>query len=109
MTSVWQGSCCGNSSISEVIVTGGNYAVPPNIGLLILNALANPIAAFTVVTPLNPQDQQEFMLYSKVAITALTLSVNMGENAAGFPTGMVANTSISVKFNAADGTWYRMW
>ena len=66
-------------------------------------------AAGTITFPLlaNLADNQEILIVSTQAVTALTISGN-GATVSGAPAGISANAGLRFKYNALGSIWYRL-
>ena len=75
---------------------------------LILTPLA-AYAAGTITFPLlsSVTDNQEILIVSTQAVTALTFSGN-GASIVGAPVGIAQNGAVRFKFNSLASTWYRL-
>jgi hypothetical protein len=96
------------------------YAAPAATGFTVA-LLANtnnqwliltPIAAYaagTITFPLlsSVTDNQEILIVSTQAVTALTFSGN-GASIVGAPVGIAQNGAVRFKFNSLASTWYRL-
>jgi hypothetical protein len=75
---------------------------------LILTPLAGYAAGTITFPPIaSVVDNQEILIVSTQAVTALTISGN-GATVSGAPAGISANAGLRFKFNALGSVWYRL-
>lgn len=92
------------------VATGFTVTLPNNSNnqWLILSPTGG-FAAGTITFPLlaNLADNQEILIVSTQAVTALTISGN-GATVSGAPAGISANAGLRFKYNALGSIWYRL-
>lgn len=92
------------ASFAGLAAAGSTAPAVDNITLV--NTTSSTIASHTVTIPTGAVDGQKFMIMTRGAITALTITPPSGQTVANTPTKMAANSLLIFVYRAAGLQWH---
>ena len=110
----WTGSMLQSTPLTGATITANVNTTMVEItpaGTLAALTFVFPGSATAGLAPIaQPQDGQEFNIFSTQVITAATLSVvtGSGQTINAGVTALAANTGVAYKYQASNSTWYRI-
>jgi len=102
------GSASLNRQYSSPDATGFNVAItdgPDSVYLVLTPDAAYAAGTITLPAVANASDNQEVLVISSQAVTALTVAANGAVSVTGAPNTLAANTPFRVRFDASTRIW----
>lgn len=92
----------------QVPVTGATFQTPPNTSVIQATP-AGTLAAWTVLTPVSPQDGQRLLIFTTQTVTTFNLTASAGQTVNGNLAGsLAANSHVEYLYSASNSTWDRI-